>query len=132
MRRTAQNNYKVPDSDIVIEKGMAVVVPVYAIHNDPTIYPEPEKYNPDRFSDEEIKNRHAMAWLAFGEGPRNCIALRFGMMQTRIGLITLLSNFEFSPCSQTPIPMTFSSSPIVLSPKDGVYLNVRPINAEKI
>ncbi|XP_031618769.1 cytochrome P450 6a9-like [Contarinia nasturtii] len=132
LRRTAQRDYKVADSDIVIEKGMSVVVPVFAIHNDPDYYENPEIYNPDRFSDEEMKKRHPMTWLAFGEGPRNCIALRFGMMQTRIGLITLLSNFEFSTCSQTPIPMIFSSSPIVLSPKDGVYFNVKPIKTEEI
>lgn len=76
LRRVAQTNYKVPDSDIVIEKDMTVVIPVFAIHNDPAIYPNPDKYDPGRFSTEETKKRHPMSFLAFGEGPRNCIALR--------------------------------------------------------
>lgn len=123
----AQANYKVPDSQITIEKGVSVVIPVYAIHHDAAYYPDPEKYDPQRFTPEEVKKRHPMSWLAFGEGPRNCIALRFGMMQTRIGIISLLSRFKFLPCSQTPIPMTFGSSPIVLSPKDPVYLKIEPL-----
>lgn len=123
----AQVNYKVPDTQIVIEKGVTVVIPVYSIHHDPDIYKNPEEYQPERFTVEEIKKRHPMSWLAFGEGPRNCIALRFGMMQTRIGIISLLTHFKFLPCSKTPIPMTFGPSPIVLSPKESVYLRIEPI-----
>lgn len=67
----AQANYKVPDTQITIEKGMSVVIPVYAIHHDSNYYPEPEKYDPQRFTPEETKKRHPMSWLAFGEGPRN-------------------------------------------------------------
>lgn len=126
----AQNDFKVPDTDIVIKSGISVVVPVFAIHRDPDYYPDPDQFDPDRFSSNEIKKRHPMAWLAFGEGPRNCIAARFGMMQTRIGLITLLTNFEFATCKKTLIPMVFSSSPIVLSPKDGLYLKLKPIKTQ--
>lgn len=123
----AQANYKVPDAQFTIEKGVSVVIPVYAIHHDPDYYPNPGKYDPQRFTPEEIKKRHPMSFLAFGDGPRNCIALRFGMMQTRIGIISLLCRFKFSPCSKTPIPMAFGSSPIVLSPKESVYLKIESI-----
>lgn len=123
----AQNDYKVPDTNMIIKKGKSVVIPVYAIHHDPEYYPDPEKYDPERFSPEETKKRHPMAWLAFGEGPRNCIAMRFGMMQTRIGIISLLRDFKFSTCNGTPIPMVFGPSPIVLSSKDCIYLRIEPI-----
>lgn len=127
LRRMAQANYKIPDTEIVIEKGVSVVVPVYSIHHDPDYYPGPEKFDPNRFTPEEIKKRHPMAWLAFGDGPRNCIALRFGMMQTRVGIISLLRHFKFLPCSQTPLSIAFGSSPIVLSPKDPVHLKIEAI-----
>lgn len=130
MRRVAQTNYKIPNTNIVIEKGVSVVVPVYAIHNDPEYYPNPEVFDPDRFTAEEIKKRHPMAWLAFGEGPRNCIALRFGMMQARIGLIKMLLNFEFATCEKTPVPMAFGLNPIVLSPKENIYLKIKSIRTE--
>lgn len=60
-------------------------------------------------------------------GPRNCIGLRFGMMQARVGLVTLLNNFEFSTCSQTKIPLVIIPKAFILSPEGGMYLNLKPI-----
>ena len=60
-------------TDQVIEKGTWIKVPVHAIHQDPTYYPEPEKFDPERFDSAEVKKRHPMTWLPFGDGPRGCI-----------------------------------------------------------
>lgn len=128
MNRRTQNDYRVPDSDIVLEKGMSIVIPAYAIQHDEEYYPNPEQFNPDRFNSEESKKRDPMSWLPFGDGPRNCIGLRFGMMQARIGLVTLLNNFEFSLGSQTPVPLTFETGQFILSPVGGLYLKLKPIN----
>lgn len=127
LRRVANKNYKVPGTSIVIEKGTTVLVPIYSIHHDAEYYADPEKYDPGRFTPEEMKKRNPMAWLAFGEGPRNCIALRFGMMETRIGLTRLLNNYEFLPCSKTANPIEFDVSSVVLSAKGGIYLKVKSI-----
>lgn len=69
--RTAAKDYKVPKTNLTIRKGTLTLIPTYAIHNDPDIYSEPEKFDPERFSEENKKNRHAMAFLPFGDGPRN-------------------------------------------------------------
>lgn len=68
-----------------------------------------------------------MAWLAFGDGPRNCIGLRFAMMQVRIGLIQLLRNFEFTVCDKTTSKPEFIPSSVVLSPKHGIHLKLKPL-----
>ncbi|XP_045469353.1 probable cytochrome P450 6a14 isoform X2 [Harmonia axyridis] len=72
-RRVCTKSYRVPGTEIVLQKGANVLIPVYGIHYDPLYYPEPEKFIPERFSDENKKSRHPFAFLPFGEGPRMCI-----------------------------------------------------------
>lgn len=69
-----------------------------------------------------------MTWLAFGDGPRNCIALRFGMMQLRIGLVILLNSFEFSLGARMQGPPTFNVKAYMTVPEGGVYLKLKPIS----
>lgn len=69
-----------------------------------------------------------MTWLPFGNGPRNCIGLRFAMMQTRVGIILLLKHFEFSLGSKTNVPLVINKKAGVFSPQDGVYLKVKPLS----
>lgn len=117
--RISEKDYQVPGTDIVIEKGITAVIPVHAIHHDPEYYSNPEKFDPDRFESVEKSKRDAITWLPFGEGPRNCLGLRFGMMQARIGLVTLLNNVEFSPGPKTAVPLVCSRTAIVLTPESG-------------
>lgn len=56
-----------------MEKGTAVLVSIRNIHYDEEIYPDPEKFDPDRFNFENKNNRHHYAHIPFGEGPRICI-----------------------------------------------------------
>lgn len=126
LTRLCENDYHVPGTDIIIEKGTTVIIPVRAIHYDPEFYPNPEKFDPNRFESEEKKKRDAMTWLPFGEGPRNCLGYRFGIMQMKIGLVTLLSNFTFSFGPKTAVPIVYSKSAIVLTPEN-IFLKVESL-----
>lgn len=126
--RVLNSNYKVPNTDYVLEKGTQIIIPSFGIQNDPDLYPEPEKFNPDRFSHDENQKRNPLTFLAFGEGPRNCIGLRFGMLQAKIGLATLLLNYRFSNSDKTPNPMVFAAKKVFLAPEDGLWINIEKIN----
>lgn len=70
-RRTSQN-FRTP-SGYLIPKGVEILVQIYDLHHNPDIYPDPEKFDPDRFLPENTANRHPFAYLPFSGGPRNCI-----------------------------------------------------------
>ena len=53
--------------------------------------------------------------------------MRFGYMQTKIGLIQLISNFKFTPSAKTTIPMTFSVTGPLLCPSNDMWLNVESV-----
>lgn len=124
--RTTTQAYEVPDTKFTIPVGMKVKIPVFAIHHDPEIYENPEEFIPERFSSENVAKRHACSFLAFGNGPRNCIAYQHAKHQVQIGLVKLLSNFEFSLCSRSEIPLKYDGRKNVLRPNQ-VWLSVKPI-----
>lgn len=62
-----------------MEKGSICLLPIYGIHNDPKYFPEPEKFDPERFSDENKGNIVSGSYAPFGVGPRNCIGATFIM-----------------------------------------------------
>ncbi|EDW74918.2 uncharacterized protein Dwil_GK19088 [Drosophila willistoni] len=125
--RQAEKEYPVPGTNDVFEAGTHLVIPVEAIQHDPEIYPDPEKFDPERFTPEAVEQRHAMAWLPFGSGPRNCIGARFGEMQSIVGLATLVHNFKFVPSIDTQIPLKLSKTVFLTSPEAGIKLDVQKL-----
>lgn len=73
LSRCCTKDYHVPDSNIILKKGTNIFIPVDGIHYDPEYYPDPEKFDPTRFSEENKNKRHQFTFLPFGEGPRICI-----------------------------------------------------------
>lgn len=125
LNRKCLEDYPVPGHPkYVIKKNMKILIPVGAMHRDPDLYPNPDVFNPDNFAPENQAKRDCIEFLAFGEGPRNCIGMRFGQMQVRVGLAYLLKNFRFTVCDKTPIPMTYNMISYLISSKSGIYLRV--------
>lgn len=71
--RKCTKTYKIPDSDLVIDEGTLIFVPIEAIQMSPDVFPDPDKFNPDRFSPASKSKMHPCHWMPFGEGPRKCM-----------------------------------------------------------
>ncbi|XP_054083359.1 probable cytochrome P450 6a13 [Zeugodacus cucurbitae] len=127
LTRIATDDFKIPDTDITLKKGTHIYIPAKEIHYDPEIYDNPEEFRPERFDPEEVEKRHPQAFLGFGDGPRNCIGLRFGRMQVRVGLITLLKSYRFSLPEQTPTELEISKRTTVLVPQTEVWLKAEKL-----
>ena len=86
-----------------IPKGMAVTIPIYAIHHDPKIWPEPEKFNPYRFTPEEKSKHNILDWIPFGAGPRNCVAMRLALTELKMAIVYLVRNYKFVKSEKTEV-----------------------------
>lgn len=62
-----------PFSDCVIKKGTPVIIPSCTIQRDAEYFPNPNKFDPERFSQENKKNINPYTTMSFGAGPRKCI-----------------------------------------------------------
>ncbi|KAF5285130.1 hypothetical protein FQA39_LY16819 [Lamprigera yunnana] len=125
MTRVCVEDYTIPDDhDVTIKKGTKVAIPIYAVHHDPEYYPNPDIFDPERFSEENINSRPLFSYLPFGAGPRICTGLRIGLLQVKIALIAFIGNFEFSVNPRTREPLDFENANFALQAKGGIWLNV--------
>ncbi|XP_075145793.1 cytochrome P450 6g1-like [Haematobia irritans] len=113
-----------PYYDYTLPNGMEVIMPTYGIHYDPKYWPNPHVFDPERFSSENKQSRHPMLFLAFGQGPRNCIGSRLGLLQVKLGLISCLKNHRVQLCERTNLDMELDPRPIVLQHKGGMILQM--------
>lgn len=90
---------------VFIAKGTTVVVPLFVLHNDPELWPEPEEFRPERFSKKNKESINPYTYMPFGIGPRNCIGMRFAIMNMKLALVRILQHFSFKPCKETQIPL---------------------------
>ncbi len=105
-----------------IRKGTTLIAFIYGIHHSGDYWDEPEIFNPERFTKENVKNRHSFAHIPFGGGPKGCIGGNYANLQMLVILTHLLANYDFEmDPSRTvePKPM------LILRPKDGIFLRFR-------
>ncbi|KAG5897629.1 hypothetical protein JTB14_028897, partial [Gonioctena quinquepunctata] len=124
LHRTCNADYLVPGTDLVIEKGNPVYIPTAGLNMDEKYFPEPQKYNPDRFIGKNY-NDNGIVYMPFGEGPRYCIAKRFGLLSVQLALAHVLSKFEFERSAGTPDPVKFSQGSIMVQSEAGTPMEVK-------
>ncbi|XP_031640320.1 probable cytochrome P450 6a14 [Contarinia nasturtii] len=127
LTRECVKDYKLPGTDRIIEKGTKILIPAFALQRDEKYYEEPDKFIPERFNEQNSigKNLTNPPYLPFGEGPRNCIGLRLGKMQTKVGLVLMLRKFRFELEKRLKKnEMVFDPKVSFLSPLGGIKLHI--------
>ncbi|XP_069342592.1 cytochrome P450 3A4 isoform X2 [Eulemur rufifrons] len=108
---------------VFIPKGVVVMIPTHALQRDPKYWPEPDEFRPERFSKKNKDNIDPYLYMPFGNGPRNCIGMRFALMNMKLALVKILQNFSFKPCKETQIPVKLSPTGL-LQPEKPIVLKV--------
>ncbi|KAI7889438.1 cytochrome P450 [Mucor mucedo] len=78
-----------------IKAGTVCAIQVYSMHHNEDIYPDHERFDPDRWTPEEEQKRSRFSWLPFSTGPRGCIGMAFALQEAKTVLAMLLNRFDF-------------------------------------
>jgi cytochrome P450 len=92
-----------------VEAGSLLAVGLYALHHDPTLWPDPMRFDPDRFSPENVKARDRWNFLPFLGGGRPCIGEHFARLETTLALGTIVRALEIEskdPDFAVEVPFT--------------------------
>ncbi len=92
---------------------------------DEALFPNPDEFNPDNFSHERKAERGPYPYMAFGHGPRNCIGMRFALLQLKSAITRLLAKYKLVPCDKTVDRLDPDPLSRQFQPKGGIWMKVQ-------
>ncbi|CAH1641303.1 unnamed protein product [Spodoptera littoralis] len=117
LTREVMDDYVLP-TGLKLDAGVRVHIPVYDMHYNPEYFPEPKKYNPERFMPGNKEHINPNTFFAFGSGPRLCIGMRFAKMQVLSGLITFLKKYKVELADGMARELEFDPKTLLTQPLD--------------
>lgn len=113
-------------SKVQLNVGDGIWIPTYALHMDAQYFPNPEKFDPERFNDENKSSIRSGTYLPFGIGPRNCIGSRYALMAIKSIFYHLLLNFSLHRSERTTVPLRIKNgASALLSAEGGFWAELR-------
>jgi cytochrome P450 len=117
--RQATNDCKI--GDYVISAGSSILMSQYLMHRDPRYFPEPERFDPERWNPQEKAKRPRFSYFPFGGGPRSCIGETFAWMEGILVIATIARRWKMRIMPGHPIVL----QPLVtLRPKYGMQMRL--------
>ncbi|XP_063696604.1 cytochrome P450 4d1-like isoform X2 [Culicoides brevitarsis] len=105
-----------------VPAGVDINIPIYALHHNADVFPDPEKFDPERFTEEGQKMRNPYDYIPFSAGNRNCIGQRFAMLEMKAVISTILRHYKIIATEKTRNVVTRAD--IVLRPVGGMYVRL--------
>ena len=116
-----QANEDVTIGDYLVPKDKVIFIAPFANHHNPRYFPNPDHFDPERFSEENEKRLPRYAYMPFGGGPRVCIGNSFAMMEAKLILASFAKKFRFELSEGLEIA---PQPQVTLSNKGGMPLKV--------
>ncbi|XP_014605376.1 PREDICTED: cytochrome P450 6a2-like [Polistes canadensis] len=108
-----------------VEPGTKIIIPSRYLQRDPKYWTNPEAFDPDRWSEKKKADINKYCFLAFGEGPRICVGLRMGLLQTKAALAALLSKYRIERNPRTSYPVELDILGVISTPVDGLWVYLK-------
>ena len=95
VNRQSTEDFEIKDV-ATIPAGTRIAVDMYRLHFDSELWGpvDPHEFYPERFA----TKRHPMAWIPFGAGPRNCVGMRFALIEMKLAVVRLLKTYSIISC----------------------------------
>jgi cytochrome P450 len=122
--RTAREPLQI--GDYIVPTGANGLMSQWVTHRDSRWFPDPERFHPDRWSDDAATKLPRFAYFPFGGGPRVCIGAGFAMMEATLLLATIAQRFRMR---LTPSQRVEPLASITLRPKNGIRVNLQERSA---
>ncbi|XP_018394809.1 PREDICTED: cytochrome P450 4V2-like [Cyphomyrmex costatus] len=108
----------------ILPKDTTVILAIALAHRNPAVWPDPMKFDPDRFLPENSKNRNPYAYVPFSAGPRNCIGQRFALLEEKIVLTAILRKWRVKSV-KTLDTIKYGGS-LIFRPSEEVFIHFTP------
>ncbi len=105
-----------------IPAGSSVMYSAAASHRLPEVFPDPLRFDPQRFAPERKARLPPLSYIPFGGGAHVCIGKPLAQVELKVLLARLLSEWRFEPLHRGPIPMHYNPT---LAPKHGILMRLR-------
>uniref|UniRef100_A0A8D2D8W6 Uncharacterized protein n=1 Tax=Sciurus vulgaris TaxID=55149 RepID=A0A8D2D8W6_SCIVU len=126
--RCCTQDVTLPDGRVIpkgTHNGNVCAISIFGIHHNPSVWPDPEVYDPSRFDPENPQKRSPLAFIPFSAGPRNCIGQTFAMSEMKVVLALTLLRFRVLPDDTEPR----RKPELILRAEGGLWLRVEPLGA---
>ncbi len=89
--------------NIFVPKGTYIAIPLQAVHRDPDNFENPDDFIPERFLPQNKNKIKPGTYLAFADGPQNCVGMKFALLDTKFCLAKFFKRYKFEKCEETEV-----------------------------